>query len=276
MKAIFVPTDFSDRATNAVVYAARLALKYDAKVVLGHGYRMPHADSTIVEMAGSVLDTEKDEDLEELVRFIKNRDGLEAVNFQTYRAYATALEIIEEGIEKFSPDLIVMGTKGSGGLNSIFGSNTAAAILQVKCPILVVPEGAAFKEPTNILFATDYQVIASNETLQPLAHLAATYNSNVSVLTVNEKEDYSSFLEAMEHLENEYRDSLGVANYSQHHIHDISVEEGIMDFITTNEVDMLVMVTHDRGFFSRLVQHSHTKRMAMHTKVPMLTLHEAK
>lgn len=274
MKNILVPTDFSDRAENAALYAAALAKQFNATLILAHGYRMPHADATMVERTGSAMEGRSSVDLDELVDILHRKEGLEDLRIETFHVYATVTEVLEEALEKFEVDLIVMGTKGSGGLNSIFGSNTAAAILQIKCPMLVIPENAQFSATKNILLATDYQMRAKDETLRPLAQIAKAFESKVNVLTVNEEEDYEAFTEALEHLANEYKDAIGAAQYEQHHIHDLSVEEGIEDFVTAHSVDLLVMVTHDRGFFSRLMNHSHTKRMALHTEIPMLALHE--
>lgn len=274
MKHIIVPTDFSDRADNAANYAAALAKQMGATLVLAHGYRMPHADATMVERTGSTMEGRPSEDLDEMVEIIGNREGNEDLNIKSFHVYATVSELLEEAIEKFEPELVVMGTKGSGGLNSIFGSNTAAAILDVRCPILVVPEDATYTDPKNILFATDYQLTSKQETLKPLAQIAGRFESKVNVLTVNREEDYEAFNEALKHLETEYQDSVGASEYEQHHIHDLTVEEGIEDFIKGHDIDMLVMVTHDRGLFSRIMNHSHTKRMALHTEIPMLALHE--
>jgi nucleotide-binding universal stress UspA family protein len=64
------------------------------------------------------------------------------------------------------------------------------------------------------------------------------------------------------------------ANEVTFHVVEASdVESAIPDFATSNGIDILAMLHHRRGFFEGLFHHSRAKKMAYHTKMPLLAFH---
>jgi nucleotide-binding universal stress UspA family protein len=57
------------------------------------------------------------------------------------------------------------------------------------------------------------------------------------------------------------------------HIEGTDFSKTMQEFITEQDVDMLVMITHKRSFLENLFASSMTKKMSYHTKVPLLSLH---
>ena len=56
------------------------------------------------------------------------------------------------------------------------------------------------------------------------------------------------------------------------HLYGKAFEETLQDYIRQNEMDMLAMVTYKRSFTDRVFHPSMTKRMAYHTKIPLLAI----
>ena len=52
-----------------------------------------------------------------------------------------------------------------------------------------------------------------------------------------------------------------------------TVPEGINQYAANNEVDLIVTVTHHRGFWKDLIHHSIAKDLAWQTHLPILCLH---
>ncbi|PIE24443.1 MAG: hypothetical protein CSA62_03975 [Planctomycetota bacterium] len=68
------------------------------------------------------------------------------------------VEVLEERVASFEPDLTLMGSQGRKGLARwIFGSVAARFVKSCPCPILVVkPEGRSFSRLDRVVLATDF------------------------------------------------------------------------------------------------------------------------
>ena len=78
MKTIIAPTDFSPNSENAVLYAADMALQFDAKLCLLHVYSIPIPVSEVPVPAIDARQMEKDalEQLEKIkAKLISRTNG---------------------------------------------------------------------------------------------------------------------------------------------------------------------------------------------------------
>ncbi|MFZ1462196.1 MAG: universal stress protein, partial [Ignavibacteria bacterium] len=53
-----------------------------------------------------------------------------------------------------------------------------------------------------------------------------------------------------------------------------NVLEGINDYINSHEVDVLAMAIRKRSLLDKIFNRSLTKKMAYHTRIPLLALHK--
>ena len=65
------------------------------------------------------------------------------------------------------------------------------------------------------------------------------------------------------------------AQFPEHHITLLqrktsSIQEGILELVKDTEADLLVMSTHHRNLFTQLVNPSKTKKLLLHSPVPVL------
>jgi nucleotide-binding universal stress UspA family protein len=51
---------------------------------------------------------------------------------------------------------------------------------------------------------------------------------------------------------------------------DSNVDEGIEQYINNSKADLLAMFTHDLNFYEKLFDSSITRRMAFHSRIPLL------
>ena len=114
MQSILVPTDFSDNARNALNYAAQLAQKMNASIVLLHAYMLPTPVSEVPYMMVNVEEIQKEN--EEMAR-----QATEKLQAQGIRAsYLVRLGFPSDEIELVTEDqpvdLVVMGMRGKGTL----------------------------------------------------------------------------------------------------------------------------------------------------------------
>ncbi|MGB4972480.1 MAG: universal stress protein, partial [Cyclobacteriaceae bacterium] len=182
---ILVPTDFSKPSKVAVLYAALLAKKAGAELVIAT-VAYGQASSRAM-MVSQKLDTEMKNiahaELEELTTEIKSKvKGKLTISTQVLSGFPVA-QVIQRFVKKKEVDLIVMGTRGATGLQKvIIGSNAAAMIQNSSVPVIIVPHNATFKGFKKIVYATDLTHI--EEELSTVSAFAKLFNARVEVLHV--------------------------------------------------------------------------------------------
>src|SRR5665647_176553 len=129
MKNILVPIDFSDASFNAVSYAAFLANAFNASLTLVHAYTSSSAFEERPD-AGTYDSSEELESANAL--FLKKKiEGITSkftVKSNSIVMKGNPVNVINEVADKINPDIIVMGTKGKGESNTVFGSTTTSMI----------------------------------------------------------------------------------------------------------------------------------------------------
>ncbi|MBN9352324.1 MAG: universal stress protein [Chitinophagaceae bacterium] len=278
MKRILVPTDFSDTAENAIDFAVQTSKIFPAKITLLHSYEVYSSFSTDYlgvnrEFTYSMLnDIEKN--LDEVKNRILKQHGIEVDTFiSTYPLY----NAIEKAVQEKKPDLIIMGTLGASGIKEkIWGSRTSSVIGKTKIPVLVIPDSYKWSKPKKMLLATN-RFQKDPEILRFLFELAGLYMANVQVgvFTDTDNDKAETFIENKQKIA-EYEDFLKSTYYentlTSNHLTGTDFRETIQDYISQNDIDILVMVTYQTGFWKRLFNPSMTKKMSYHTEVPLLAI----
>lgn len=278
MKRILFPTDFSQAAKAAFVYALRFADSFDAELILLHVYDLPIVDTPpMPEMTKEIFDIVEmnqfesfREELPELHK-IAEKKGLGHVRIKNMLLYGDLVYNINKVTKDEDVDFIVMGTKGASGLRETFiGSTTASVISNSDVPVLAIPEEAEFHHRIkNIAFTTQYRE-KDNDALKSALEIADKFKATIQCLYIKNPDDPTDIDERIAEWRMYYRDkNIDFFNIAGDHI-----EQTILDFIESQHVDMLVMRKHKRGFFEGLFHRSLTKKMAYHTKVPLLVFHE--
>ncbi|WP_297334478.1 universal stress protein [Flavobacterium sp.] len=278
MKRILFPTDFSEAANAAFVYALQFADSFEAEVIILHVYDLP-----IVEAPPMPESTKEIFDVVELNQFESFREELPAlhkiaqnkkldhIKLRNILLYGDLVYNINKVCSEENVDMVVMGTTGASGVKEAFlGSNAGSVIANTQTPVLCVPTAAQFHHQVkSIAFTTQYKD-KDNEALRKTLELAEKFKAKVYCLYIKNDDDPADIDERINEWKIYYKESnIDFFNIAGDHI-----EQTILDFIENQQVDMLVMRTHKRGFFESLFHRSLTKKMAYHTKVPLLVFHE--
>ncbi|HTA84283.1 MAG TPA: universal stress protein [Bacteroidia bacterium] len=272
MKTILVPTDFSANAENAATYAAELALLAKAKLVLLNVYSvpLPVADVPVTMIPIDELEAQCMADLKSLQNKIAlKHPGLES------EIITKAGFVVEEILlmaEEYKADLIVMGVLGNGKSTSVFGSNTTALMKKAKCPVLAIPAGLAFVKPTKIALACDYSAIVPEHVTDTVKYFVHLLGSKLHVFNVLKRAELVTYQKASAEVNLE--NSLCDIEHSLHYPSGENLLEETNNFIETNNIGMLVMIPHSYNLISGMFHASSTKKMAFHTKIPLLSIHE--
>jgi nucleotide-binding universal stress UspA family protein len=272
IKKILVPTDFSPNAANALDFALGIARGNGLEIHLVHSYSVPYTGSNVMIDISDVLREKAEEDMRLLIEEIRHNKKNDDCIITWSCEYGPASEIIASKAAPVNFDLVVMGTKGSDSVASkLLGSVTYNTIRKIKIPIIVVPEKSVNGEIKKIIFATDLHINGSINKVDYLRDFAIDLGSTIDVLYVNrnanEKPDIQMAIDSMR-LENKLKE----VYHKFEVVENENIEEGIIDFISTNLYDMLVVIPKHHGFLESLFHKSMTRSLTMHAHLPLLVL----
>ena len=276
MKKILFPTDFSDVANNAFLYALQLAKKINAEIITLHVYELPQLDYMDVPVylldiyeVTEISNFESFKDHIPVLRDIAKQHGLEDIKISNVLESGNLIDSIHKISQDEHIDYIVMGTKGAEGLAATFlGSVTEKVMHHSKTVVLAIPEHCVFEPLKRILYITKFKP-ADREILQRVIELAERFQSNIDCLYIKGNGDV-----VPESVIDNWKELLEHKNVTYHTLIGSDVEHSILDFIDGHQTDMLAMPLHDRGFFEGLFHVSLSKKLAFHVKIPILAIHE--
>jgi hypothetical protein len=177
-------------------------------------------------------------------------------------------------IEDNDIDLVVMGMKGKGALEKIVGSTTTSTLKKIRTPLLIVPEKASFGDLKKITYATDYSYELNTHIYDPLVEFLKLFNGQLNIVHVQKNPHEGKQQELSE--QKKMESIFSSFPYQYHNVTDSHVKHGIEAYLQHHPTDLLVMVTHERGFWERIFGKSHTKEMVYNTHIPLLVLKDSK
>ena len=265
IQKIVVPVDFSIEAENALLFAAEIAKRNSAKLLILH--TEPSTDNPDLES----------QKLKYFEMKVHNLFGAE-VPCQTLVLVDDLVSAIEMMEKNHSCDLIVMGTKGASGLKKLLiGSNTVRVLAAIKTPVLVIPGTAKFNDfnktgKNRVVLATDLEE-TQNESgynllteilklmLEPKLRILHVRPKNTSLNPMQQLQRSALLSSFGEEVETER-----ITVFSDH------VMDGINFYLDKNtDTGLIVMIARDTG---GLFQKHLTREMASITHYPLLVLNE--
>lgn len=279
MKNILCPTDFSQNAENALKFAVEISRQVSGNLILFHAYSVqlidPNMPAEIYLSAYQEEEKSAKESLEDLKNRIVNANKDESgKDIFTTEAVVSQGLVVEETlsmIKDFKIDLVVMGTHGASGITElILGSNTASVIEKSPVPVLAIPHNTSMRELRKIVYAYD-DIKSGLPSFHKLLEFASIYDSDITLLHIIESGKDTEELNKKEF--EKIKSATDYKKLSLELVREEKVLEGINDYVNTHDVDALAMTIKKRNLFDRIFNKSLTKKMAYHTRVPLLALH---
>ena len=275
---IVLATDFSDSSINAYNYARHLAQHLGATLTVAHVYDMPISPDTLDYLV--VMPSRSD--LERAVQqrmsnFLESHDGKVTAQLTIKTKALLGMGFPEDTLVEHAKnpltDLLILGTKGhSDWLDKLLGTTAIGVMQKADCPVLIVPKAAKYTGIHQALFATSPDTFLEKNIRFALdfAHYFETKLHFIHVDGVLE-DPVSDHSHAM--FERILAQKGLFAPYSIETVSATTVSEGINAYCAKNQMDLMIAVTHHRGFWADLLHYSVTKELAWHTQVPILCLH---
>jgi len=269
---ILIPTDFSKLSKVAVHYAATIAKKLKAELVLLNVIFINAPPRAAVAMKvktieDAMADNAKQDSIQ-LINELKKENKNLNVSYEIIRGYPVE-DVVEVYAKHHEIDLVIMGTKGASGLTKVLiGSNAAAVINKSTIPVITVPEHARFNGIKRIVYSSDmHETVPEMQTLIPFARLFGAAIFILHVMPVNSKRKID-----IVKIKKDIISKFDFKDVSIHVSINNEIADGIDEFIADVKADMLTMFTHDLTFLEKLFGKSVTREMAFHTGIPLLTI----
>lgn len=278
MKKILFPTDFSNAADHAFIYALQLAKQLGASITTLHCYELPTIKSNHLPVTTRSI--YEDIRLDEFEDYKDNVPHLRAIAVQAGMEDIPVNHVMQEGeaiynivrlAKKEQADLIVMGTTGASGLKRIFLGSTASEVMErAACPVLAVPAKSNFDGLIDkVAFATEYKE-EETKALQWLANWSVLKDAAIHCFHVD--------LWHIEDLANKMvkfkKPFEGQDNLLFEVVDHNNLDEAFVEFLEEKKVDVLAMVIHKRNFLREFFSFSTTKSLSYHLTTPILAISE--
>ncbi|MFQ6113797.1 MAG: universal stress protein [bacterium] len=142
IRKILVPVDFSENSRIALDWAMAFADKLDADVVLFHAFEMPDVMKEPAQkhmlLNKDMIGRAKEEVVKELQAFADKHDE-DRITLAPEIGEGKPFGEIIKVAKNYNVDLIVMGTHGRTGLQSmLIGSVAEKVVRKAPCPVLTV------------------------------------------------------------------------------------------------------------------------------------------
>lgn len=267
MKRIIFPTDFSEAADKALAFAIEICKRANLELLIVNAYDLPYAQNV---MSTSLIDIMR-ENSEKGLKAVAQKASEEGITCTTRSLMGNPIRIIKELTKKDPDTAVIMGTKGASGLEEVLiGSNTASVLQSIDVPVLAIPTEATFRNIDNIVYCTDFRSSKNDRALKRLAILAGYFKAHISILHIQQpgQADLAS------NQRHKFDDHLKDVDYSFHILSADNVEEAILNFTKEKDADMLALLHRKYGIIKGLFHSSMTNKVAYHSKIPLLALHE--
>lgn len=274
MKKIIVPVDFSEHSEFALKAAAKLATKYNAKLLVLHMLEvqvvsLSESPYQLQEMTAFHLKLAE----QRFEKFL-NKEYLKDINVTPIIKHFKIFSEINDIAKEHEADLVVMGSHGASGFKEVFiGSNTEKVVRSSDTPVLVIKKEHSNLVFEDAVFACDFseesvdaykRVLKTLEVLCKEVHLVfvnTPYDKFKSSTEIEKK--VASFLQNAEgNLE-----KLNTINY----VSDYTVEKGILSFSNLVGGDLIATITRGNKGFLHFFSGSVSEDIANHSTLPVIT-----
>ena len=260
MKSIVGLTDFSVTADNALRYAAALAQKCGAVLTVLHVYQIPVTmnDMPVMLISAEEMKNNVDEQLSKTVEELhQNYAGAQIIS---HSLIGDVSDEVSTWAKENNPDLIVIGTHQSTGVERmLLGSTAAVVVRHAHLPVITVPQHYTSYVFDSIVLATDLSH-KGDFPAEPVIRLVQTLGARLQVIHIDAIGEHSDFsIPELQVLQPEYRV-----------IKDEDVNQTLLRL--QEEVDLLIILPHEHNIIERMFFRLHTEPLLRDAQKPVLTI----
>jgi nucleotide-binding universal stress UspA family protein len=273
MEKILIPCDFSDEATNAFRLAVEMAHATSAEIHAVHVIELPIMHEDVLTPLPSFDETllkELSERGEEKFSALKAEYAKEHIHLETKIEYGPILSSLLDYQKDQKISLIVMGTKGSTGLEEVLIGSTAEKIVRHSaCPVIVVKHYSNLADLKNIVFPNSMEE-GQEDLVMHVKALQFALKAKLHLVWIDTSTKGSDHKVVKNRLEDFARRFM-MTNYTVNVTSAKNKEVGVIDFTHQIKADMIAMGTHARKGLSHFFKGSITEDVVNHVDCPIWT-----
>lgn len=280
MIKVLVPYDFSEQAQNALNFTTGLAEKIDdVHVEVLHVLEVPYVSNigtmgggeAMPEMENQIFFIELMEKRKEQIENLKQEYGGKNYGFEAKLTLGNAFKSISQSILDENPDIVVMGSKGSSGVEEVLiGSNTEKIVRTATCPVITVKSAVNPDSFKKIVFASDFKE-DDFEIASRIKNLIALFDAELYFVVVNTPANFEPTRDSISRIKM-FAKKHGFEGAKAEIYNSLSEESGIIEFAEDIDADLIAMATHGRTGFLHLITGSIAEDVVNHAKRPVWTL----
>lgn len=197
--------------------------------------------------------------------------SMHSIEYKT--VFGQFYEVMHDTVEKLKISLVIMGTKGKTGKNSvILGSNAVNVMEKIRfCPVLAIPVQNKQDKPNEIVFPTSFRSQYKEHELEVLVDIARMTGAPIRILHIQNDE----FLSEKQEENKNYLESILIpATFTHHRLYGMKVNDGVRSFVQSRESGMIAFVNKKHNFFGSIFSNPMVKELGMHTEIPLLAMHD--
>lgn len=264
---LLVCTDGSEGGQHAVTQALALGRACAGKVyVLQVVKIIPEFEAVVPDLR--VCLEEEIERQKAAAAAAAARQGVE-MEYRLLHSISPFADIVAEA-EKLKPQLIIIGRYGRTSLSRLFMGSIAARVIGLSpVNVLVIPreDSLAFR---RLLIASDGSSYSDAALMEATAMAARAGSELLGVAVAREEGEISETREILQRmLTAANREGVSFQGISPQ---GLAADEGIIQVALENRVDLIIMGSHGRTGFKRLLMGSVTERVIGQTPCPVLVV----
>ncbi|WP_418636505.1 universal stress protein [Winogradskyella sp.] len=272
MKKVLLLTDFSKNATNAIRYAMQFFESKTCTFYIMYVHKVSGyvTDDLLMSPKNSIHDSitkKPQEKLDALIEKLKNDTKTQDYHFETIIDFDVFTDAINQVVQKFSIDFVVMGSNGASNVKEvIFGSNTINVVEKVKCKTIVVPSNYSFSPVKEFLVSLNTDDSFNSHLLEHIIDFIEDFKLKLHILRISSENDASN-------ISLQDKESIALLDSKYHLVEGVPIDYAVSSYIQTNPIDITAFITQDKSFLKRLFSASPSKELKSRMKLPLLVLH---
>lgn len=275
MNTILVPVDFSATSLNAARYAVRMSRQLKAQRLIlfhtyGGSYQILDQGAEVVYQTTKVLLENMKEELNALQHEL-NLIAPADLEIDKIVSDGFLMEEVLDLIPKENIGLIVMGITGKNTIEQkLIGSNTYRLASESPVPVLIVPAKADFTSVKNVALSLKFKTGMMEETpYQDIKYILRELGAKLTILNVADDDYRTQPTDIQSGVTASHR-MFDDIDANVVYLGNENVVSSIVEYVSDNDIQLLLSVTHKHGFLQSLFKGSVTKQLAFHTDIPLM------
>ncbi|RMA66084.1 universal stress protein [Ulvibacter antarcticus] len=260
MKNILVPIGSSKSAVSNLQYAIDLAHEMEAYVYLISVFQEVSKVGGLTKV-NAIIKEDTQNRLDEVLAQVDKKD----VTIIAHPIKGSFLESINRVSQHVDIDLMVLSPRSNSIREEVYLGNVSGKLLKgTDIPILIVPEGAKFKQPASMLLAFKNGNFEKKKMLEPVRQFTKHFGTELHLLHVETPETTEEMKEVskkLTKLQTSYAKAENGTTY-----------QAVLAHYHDHNADMLCVVRRKRGFFKKLWEKNVILKKEFYTDKPLLVL----